>query len=82
MLEGGADIRHIQEMLGHVDASTTAIYTRVSVKHLVAIHQATHPAARMNGREARKDKNSGPVPTEDELLVMLAKEAEEEALSP
>ena len=34
MLEGGADIRHIQEILGHVETSTTAIYTRVSIRHL------------------------------------------------
>jgi integrase/recombinase XerD len=34
MLEGGADIRYIQEMLGHVDRSTTQIYTQVSIRKL------------------------------------------------
>lgn len=43
MLEGGADIRHIQAMLGHVRLETTEIYTQVSIRHLLAIHQACHP---------------------------------------
>ena len=44
MLENGADIRFIQAMLGHVDLSTTEIYTRVSIEKLREIHAATHPA--------------------------------------
>ncbi len=44
MLEGGADIRYVQAMLGHADISTTQIYTRVSMTQLKAIHEATHPA--------------------------------------
>jgi integrase/recombinase XerD len=44
MLEGGADIRFLQAMLGHADLSTTEIYTHVSVEKLQAIHEATHPA--------------------------------------
>ena len=34
MLEGGADVRYVQEMLGHAKLSTTAIYTRVSIRQL------------------------------------------------
>ena len=45
MLDGGADIRHIQEMLGHAELSTTQIYTHVSLRNLKAVHAATHPAA-------------------------------------
>jgi integrase/recombinase XerD len=45
MLEGGADIRYIQAMLGHADLSTTQIYTQVSITALQAVHSATHPAA-------------------------------------
>ena len=45
MLEGGADIRYIQQMLGHTDISATQIYTQVSLRALQAIHTATHPAA-------------------------------------
>lgn len=50
MLEGGADIRYIQELLGHVELSTTQIYTRVSIRKLKAVHTLTHPGARL-GRE-------------------------------
>jgi integrase/recombinase XerD len=44
MLEGGADVRYIQAMLGHADLSTTTIYTQVAIRQLKAIHSATHPA--------------------------------------
>lgn len=44
MLEGGADIRYVSEMLGHAKLETTAIYTRVSIAKLRAVHAATHPA--------------------------------------
>lgn len=54
MLEGGADIRFIQQMLGHADISTTQIYTQVSLRQLAAIHEATHPAASNTPRRARQ----------------------------
>jgi len=44
MHEGGADIRDIQEMLGHQAISSTAIYTHVSVRRLKLVHRRTHPA--------------------------------------
>jgi integrase/recombinase XerD len=44
MLENGADIRYIQQMLGHSDLKTTQIYTQVSIRQLKLIHSATHPA--------------------------------------
>ena len=44
MLEGGADIRYIQEMLGHANLQTTEIYTHVSIDKLIAVHGATHPS--------------------------------------
>ena len=50
MLEGGADIRFIQQMLGHADLSTTQIYTQVSIQKLKAVHNATHPAAKLQRR--------------------------------
>jgi integrase/recombinase XerD len=44
MLEGGADIRYIQELLGHEKLETTAIYTQVTIEQLKAVHTKTHPA--------------------------------------
>ncbi len=44
MLENGADVRYVQEMLGHVKLTTTQVYTRVSIKKLKEVHTATHPA--------------------------------------
>ena len=44
MLENGADIRYIQEMLGHAKIDTTQIYTQVSIKRLKEVHDLTHPA--------------------------------------
>ena len=46
MLENGADIRYIQELLGHADLTTTQIYTRVSIGKLQEVHSRTHPSAR------------------------------------
>jgi integrase/recombinase XerD len=45
MLEGGADIRYVAEMLGHASLETTQRYTHVSIDRLRAVHSATHPAA-------------------------------------
>lgn len=50
MLEGGADIRYIQQMLGHAEISTTQVYTRVAVKSLQRVYQSSHPAAVLGRR--------------------------------
>src|SRR5690606_25218940 len=46
MLEGGADVRFVQEMLGHASLESTQIYTHVAIGKLKAIHDAAHPGAK------------------------------------
>ena len=47
MLENGADIRFIQQLLGHEKLDTTAIYTEVSIRQLQEVHARCHPSARL-----------------------------------
>ncbi len=82
MLEGGADIRFIQQMLGHEELTSTQIYTHVSITQLKQIHTATHPGAELH----RPGKPAHLAPLDPEatsaLLSVLEHEAEEEEADP
>ncbi len=56
MLDNGADIRHIQEMLGHSNLSSTQIYTKVSNQRLKDVHKQTHPSALVDDEEEKKSE--------------------------
>jgi integrase/recombinase XerD len=77
MLENGADIRFIQQMLGHSKLSSTQIYTQVSIRMLKHVHAATHPAQLQKPEPLTKEEPSG-VPSQEELFAALALETEEE----
>ncbi|MGC2209370.1 MAG: site-specific tyrosine recombinase XerC [Candidatus Korobacteraceae bacterium] len=81
MLEGGADIRYIQQMLGHAKLDSTQIYTHVSVRRLKEIHSATHPGAKLDtgsqaGASGDADKDSEQ--RKATLPESLAEEGEDE----
>ena len=83
MLEGGADVRFIQQMLGHAKLETTQIYTQVSIRKLKEIHTATHPGAKLGRRTAESvapaevgEEDAGDEPTAEDVLDAI--EAEDE----
>jgi integrase/recombinase XerD len=83
MLEGGADIRFIQAMLGHADLSTTEIYTHVSIDKLQEIHAATHPARAERAQDASAHMDGGEAApaarkAREVLLAALDAERDEE----
>jgi site-specific recombinase XerD len=49
MMENGADLRSIQQMLGHARLDTTQIYTEVSIQYLREVYNKTHPNAQTKG---------------------------------
>jgi len=55
MLEGGADVRYVQEQLCHAQLATTQIYTQVGIRTLKAVHTATRPGATL-GHKSRNGK--------------------------
>src|SRR5213594_1336019 len=82
MLEHGADIRVIQEILGHARLTTTQLYTRVSIRLLKTVHTATHPAAKLAQPAAPPAAVDGTTPEllDESPASLLA--AKEEAAPP
>ena len=79
MLENGADIRYIQELLGHESLSTTEVYTRVSIVKLKEVHDKTHPARLEKPGEAQpRSDTSSPIDARQRLLEALDAEADDE----
>jgi len=74
MLEGGADIRFVQAMLGHENIQSTEIYTHVAIRKLREIHAATHPGARLKPASESVDENT------DQLLLFDESSSEEETV--
>jgi integrase/recombinase XerD len=77
MLENRADIRVIQEKLGHAKIATTELYTRVSINLLKQVYLATHPGAQ--GSPASVPVAERNAEAEAELFATLAAEDDEEA---
>ena len=81
-MEGGADIRYIQQMLGHVDLNTTEIYTHVAIRKLQQIHAATHPGAKLEREPSVATNACNGQGNDDEqktaLLAALDAEGDEE----
>ncbi len=68
MLENGADLRYLQEMLGHARVDTTQIYTQVSIRRLIDVHKLTHPAKLSKDAQAiPASENQGKQALLDEL---------------
>lgn len=78
MLEGGADIRFIQEMLGHANLETTEIYTHVSIDKLIAVHKATHPS-RLQRHRGDASPVAGPSLDEAAQALLEALQADGDA---
>jgi integrase/recombinase XerD len=83
MLEGGADLRFIQAMLGHAELSTTQIYTQVAIRQLSQVHAMTHPGAKRRRRSVQAGEDvSTPSPDPQtaaaDLLDALAQEVDED----
>lgn len=79
MLEGGADIRFIQQLLGHEKLETTQIYAQVSIRMLKEVHARTHPARLTLAPESAHEDAAALAHGNAELAAELADEEAEDA---
>jgi integrase/recombinase XerD len=80
LLDAGADIRAIQEMLGHAKLTTTQIYTQVSINRLKVVHETCHPASKLSPT-TRPTKATPAAGADDaaELADLLAADPDDDA---
>jgi integrase/recombinase XerD len=78
MLEGGADIRYVQQMLGHATITSTEIYTHVALRKLREVHASSHPGAKLSHRQRVQLGEEPGIDPRLQLLSSLAAEAAEE----
>jgi integrase/recombinase XerD len=76
MLEGGADVRFVQELLGHASLETTQVYTRVTISKLKEVYEVCHPAARASALGATAMVDDGAAA--EDVLAELEAETDDE----
>lgn len=60
LLDGGVDLRSIQELLGHASLASTQVYTKVSLDHIMGVYDAAHPHAQRSGKHSKATYGTTP----------------------